>query len=303
MDLDDLYVAPFTGREAIHHGVGREQLRRLCREGEIRRMLLGVYASTHLEDDLSTRAAGVALVLPEHAVLCRRTAAWLRGIDLRCPGEPPLAVEVLVGVGTEPLHRRGVIAHQSKLPDDDVETIADLAVTSGLRTAADLGRYRPRTEAVVALDALAHAGHCRLEDVAQLLPGLRRQRGVRQLDLVLRLANPRSESPMETRTRIVIVDAGLPCPEVQFEVFDHWGQVIARLDLAYPERKLGLEYDGRIAHTELREFDRDRERQNELLAAGWTLLRFVARDVLWRPQYVVRQVERSLATQHNLRTA
>lgn len=64
-----------------------------------------------------------------------------------------------------------------------------------------------------------------------------------------------------------------------------------------------IEYDGRAAHTELSAFDRDRERHNELIAAGWTLLRFVARDVLWRPQYVARQVESFLAAQPALRTA
>jgi len=300
---DDLFLAPFTGRDAANCGISREQLRRLRREGALRRMLQGVYASTHLDDDLSVRSAAVSLVLPPGGVLCRRTAAWLRGVDLRCPGEAPLPVEVLVGARTEPPHRRGVTAYQSTLPDEDVEMVNGLPVTTGVRTAADLARYRPRTEAVVALDALTHAGHCQLSDLAALVPTLRGRRGVRQLVAVLSLADARSESPMETRTRILIVDAGLPTPEVQYEVLDQWGRVIARLDLAYPDCRLGLEYDGLVAHTGLSAFDRDRERQNELIAAGWRLLRFVARDVLWRPQYVARQVESFLAAQPSLRTA
>lgn len=301
--VDDLFLAPFTGREAAGCGVSREQLRRLCREGTLRRVLQGVYASTHLADDLSVRSEAVSLVLPPGAVLCRRTAAWLRGVDLRCPGEPALPVEVLVGTQTEPPHRRGVLAYQSTLPDADAEIVNGLPVTTGIRTAADLARYRPRTEAVVAVDALAHTGHCSLTDIAALVPTLRGQRGVRQLVTVLSLADARSESQMETRTRILIVNAGLPAPEVQYKVLDQWGRLIARLDLAYPHCRLGLEYDGRAAHTEPSAFDRDRERHNELIASGWTLLRFVARDVLWRPQYVVRQVESFLATQPDLRTA
>jgi hypothetical protein len=303
VSLDELFLSPFTGRDAMHHGVGREQLRRLCRDGALRRMLHGVYASTHLRDDLSLRAAAVALILPSNAVLCRRSAAWLRGVDLRCPGERPLPVEVLVCVNTDPPRRSGVVAYRSTLSDADVELVGGLPVTSAVRTAADLARYRPRTEGVVALDALTHAGHCRLEDVAALVPTLRGRRGVRQLMVVVALADPRSESPMESRTRVLIVDAGLPCPEVQYEVLDHWGRVIARLDLAYPRCLLGLEYDGRIAHVQMSAFDRDRERQNELLATGWTLLRFVARDVLYRPQYVVRQVESFLAAHPGRRSA
>lgn len=303
MTIDELFASPFTSHQAGRHGVSRDQLGRLCREGTLRRLLQGVYASAHLDDDLSVRAAAVSLILPPNSVLCRRTAAWMRGVDLRCPGEGPLPVEVLVGTKTEPPHRPGVVAYRSTLPEEDVEILGPVSATTGVRTAVDLARYRPLTEAVVALDALAHAGHCRLEEVAELVPALRGQRGVRQLVMVLSLADPRSESPMETRTRILIVDAGLPRPEVQYEVFDQWGRLIARLDLAYPECRLGLEYDGRLAHTELSAFNRDRERQNELLAAGWTLLRFVARDVLWRPQYVVRQIESFLAAHAQLRTA
>lgn len=303
MDIDDLLLSPFTARDAAGCGIGRDQLRRLCRDRVLRRMLHGVYASSYLEDDLSLRAAAVALVLPPDAVLCRRSAAWLRGVDLRCPGESPLQVEVLVDVRREPPRRPGLVAHQSTLPDQDVEVIRGLPVTSGVRTAVDLARYRPRTEGVVALDALAHAGHCRLEQVTAVLPSLRGRRGVRRLALAVSLADPRSESPMETRLRLVIVDAGLPTPDIQCEVLDRWGEVMARLDLAYPHCRLGIEYDGRIVHSAALAFSRDRERQNELLLAGWTLLRFVARDVLWRPQYVVRQVDDVLAAHAGLRTA
>lgn len=239
MAVDDLFLAPFTSREAVRNGLSRDQIRRLCRDGTLRRMLQGVYASTHLDDDLSVRSAAVSLVLPAGAVLCRRTAAWLRGVDLRCPGEPALPVEVLVGPQTEPPHRRDVVAYQSTLPDEDVEIVDGLPVSTGVRTAVDLARYRPRVEAVVALDALTHAGHCQLADVAALVPALRGRRGVRQLVMVLSLANPKAESQMETRTRILIVDAGLPAPEVQYEVLDPRGRVIARLDLAYPACRLG----------------------------------------------------------------
>jgi len=89
--IDDLFLAPFTGRDAANCGISREQLRRLRREGALRRMLQGVYASTHLDDDLSVRSAAVSLVLPPGAVLCRRTAAWLRGVDLRLPRRAPVA--------------------------------------------------------------------------------------------------------------------------------------------------------------------------------------------------------------------
>jgi len=303
MGLDELMLTPFTARDAARHGVTRHRLGRLCHDGDVVRMLYGVYASRYLEDSLSTRAAAVALVLPRGGVLCRRTAAWLRGVDLRCPGEPPLPVEVMVNRKTQPPRRTGVVSYQSTLPDADVERVGGHPVTSGLRTAVDLGRFRPRTEAVVALDALARTGLCRLDEVADRAQGLRGRRGVRRLLAVIPLADPRSESPMETRTRIVIIDGGLPPPEVQYEVLDRWGHVIARLDLAYPFHRLGIEFDGRVAHSSASSFARDRQRQNELLGAGWVLMRFVARDILRCPALVVRQIEHYLAAKPALRPA
>lgn len=295
MGLDEMLAAPFTAAAAARSGLRRGELERLCRTGVVRRVLHGVYASSHLDDDLAARAAAVALVLPPGGVVCRRSAAWLRGVDLRTPGEAVLPVEALVPPSVTPPRRPGLISHQSRLPDDDVDIVGGIPATTGLRTASDLARFRPRVEAVVAIDALVRARLCTLDALAALAPELRGRRGVRQLIAVLEVSDPRAESQMETRIRLVIIDNGLPAPEVQFEVRDRCGSLIARLDLAYPYRRLGLEYDGLIAHTELQAFRRDRERQNELLATGWTLLRFVARDVLSRPQYIVRRVEGLLA--------
>jgi hypothetical protein len=67
--------------------------------------------------------------------------------------------------------------------------------------------------------------------------------GLAQLRNVLALADPGAGSPMESRLRLVLVSGGLPRPVTQFEVRSG-GVFIARLDLAYPERRLGVEYEG-----------------------------------------------------------
>ena len=53
-----------------------------------------------------------------------------------------------------------------------------------------------------------------------------------------------AESPQETRTRLVLVDAGLPKPQTQIVVTGHFGRTFARIDMGYEEFKVGVESDG-----------------------------------------------------------
>jgi very-short-patch-repair endonuclease len=68
-----------------------------------------------------------------------------------------------------------------------------------------------------------------------------------------------------------------------------------RLDFAYPDQKIMIELDGRIDHSKKRIFEDDRKRQNDLVLAGWTVLRFTWDDVTKRPAEVARTIERALA--------
>ena len=66
----------------------------------------------------------------------------------------------------------------------------------------------------------------------------------------------------------------------------------AYLDVAFPQLKLLIEDDGKLAHDELSDrFEDDRSRQNELVAAAWTILRFTWRQLHDRPDWVLAQIE------------
>jgi very-short-patch-repair endonuclease len=115
--------------------------------------------------------------------------------------------------------------------------------------------------------------------------------GVAHLRRVLDLAEPASESAMETRLRLVLVLAGLPRPQVQVPLYDERGRFLGRPDLHYPEQRLGLEYDGATHRSSLAE---DNRRQNRLQDAGYRLLRFTSVDVNRTPEEVVALVARQL---------
>lgn len=92
---------------------------------------------------------------------------------------------------------------------------------------------------------------------------------------------------METRLRMLLVTAGLPRPEAQVSIYDDAGLFVGRPDLFYPNARLGIEYDGGTHRESMVD---DNRRQNRLLEARVTLLRFTAADVLNRPAAVVGQV-------------
>jgi very-short-patch-repair endonuclease len=71
------------------------------------------------------------------------------------------------------------------------------------------------------------------------------------------------------------------------------GQVRARVDFAWPERKVALEYDG-LWHAEAGQFAKDRRRLNALQAAGWRVVFVTAAD-LRRPAELLARIAAALA--------
>jgi len=105
---------------------------------------------------------------------------------------------------------------------------------------------------------------------------------------------------MESRCRLVLVLNGLPAPVTQYRVYDPDDLLVARLDLAYPTAKLGIEYDG-AHHRSHTEFAGDLRRDNRLDELGWIVLRFSADELLSHPGRLVRQVRATLARRNHPR--
>jgi Protein of unknown function (DUF559) len=96
---------------------------------------------------------------------------------------------------------------------------------------------------------------------------------------------------METRLRWLLIQAGLPRPDVQVHLRDCEGRFLGRADLFYSRARLAVEYDGDNHRDRLVEDDR---RQNLMINAGFRLLRFTAGDIYRRPESVVAQVKAAL---------
>lgn len=106
------------------------------------------------------------------------------------------------------------------------------------------------------------------------------------------LADGLAESPQETRLRLMLVDSSLPAPVAQYRVVAD-GRFVARVDFAWPDRKLAVEYDG-LWHAQPGQFARDRRRLNRLLAVGWRVVFVTAAD-LHRPNELLARIAAALA--------
>jgi hypothetical protein len=177
--------------------------------------------------------------------------------------------------------------------------IAGAPITTPLRTAFDCARWLTVVEGTVVVDALTHSGRISLEELARYAvqhPGLR---GSRALAEVLTQADPGSESPMETRLRLLLTSAGLPLPKTQVEICDDHGRVVARPDLAYPEFRVAVEYDGALHWNQRRADDR---RRDAMRALGWTVIVVAGEDYYEMPDDIIWKVRMALEQARARRT-
>jgi very-short-patch-repair endonuclease len=256
---------------------------RSLRSSAWRRLYRGVYADVALPDSFDLRIRGAELLAPASGVFTGRTAAYLHGdgslVDVSTP------VEVTVPAGTSFGPVTGLRIRHAALAVDDVTTIAGRRCTTGVATALAIAAQEPLLDSVPALDVLLRSGTANgraLKAASAALTG----RGSRRAREAVGLADPRAESPRESVLRVVLALAGIATVP-QFTVRDADRGFVARVDLALPDLRLAIEYDG-AWHGEAPQLAKDRRRMNALTAAGWRVLFVTAADLRDPPALVAK---------------
>jgi very-short-patch-repair endonuclease len=281
-----LLDGPFTTADAATAGISHAALQ----SSPWRRVFRDVWVHESLADTKQMRLAAVQLILGRHAFVCGHTAAWLHGIDAR----DRHADRVWVGcpTGRRLRTRAGCYTREVTVDATDLDLVDGVLVTNPVRTVFDCARWLLPAESIVVADALAHSGLIDAERLAAYRishPGIR---FVRRVDEVLRQLEPLSESPMETRLRMMLINAGLPRPTAQHVVLDAAGRFIARLDLAYLGSKVAVEYDGSFHFDQRSEDDRRRDYVRD---QDWKVIVAGSNDLHRTPQRLIRTVRAAIS--------
>lgn len=222
-------------------------------------------------------------------VLMGRSAAWAHGSRLARPDDP-----VVVAVpSAHRLHRtRAQVPHVTALAAGDVVMTALGPATTPARTAVDLARGAGAREScpedrVAAVDSLLRASRLTALEARDAVAGTVRLHGLPVARQVVAMCRDGVDSPQETRLRLLVLRAGLPEPTTQCPV-RVGARTVARLDLGWPDARVGCEYDG-ADHLEPDQVRRDLRRHNAVRAAGWVVLQ-VDRHQMRRPDEVLRQL-------------
>jgi very-short-patch-repair endonuclease len=260
----------FRGSRAVARGLlTKSELRSKA----WRPLFRDIYADADLCISHRTRCTVVSRwLIPPGAAIAGRAAAALYGAIGIGADEP---VDVVVPTGTRVGPMAGLRVHSATLAGTDLSHLGGLTATTPERTCWDVASWLDVVEAVVVIDTLLAKNVVTVERLREYAIERAGARGWCRLMRAANLADPGAESPQESRVRVRLVLAGLPRPQTQHVVTAN-GRFIARLDLAWPEFKVAVEYDG-LWHDDPDQFHQDRKRLNRLLGNDWIVLHVTAR--------------------------
>lgn len=271
---------PFVGTEALANHLLPERTIRTRYE----QLYPSVYVPRGVDLSARQRAEAAWLWSKRRGVVAGQSAAAMLGTKWVDDDKAP---ELIHDNRNAP---DGLIVRSETLSPGEALGIGAMKVTAPARTAFDVGRHTvSRVLAVQRLDALANATGVKAVDVEAVMAAHRGVRGMLRLRRVLPLVDGGAESPPETVARLALIDAGLPAPRTQVEVFGRFGEFIARVDMAYEDVKVAIEYDGPQHWTDPLVRQRDIDKGVALADLRWHVIR-VSSDLLYhrRGTYVHR---------------
>ncbi|SON62120.1 hypothetical protein MSIMFI_03641 [Mycobacterium simulans] len=263
----------------------RQQLDVQVKNGGLVRVWYGVYAAQ--DPNLSGRLAALDLFMRRHAVVCMGTAAKLYGFDV----ENTNTIHVLdPGVRMRPTV--GLMVHQRT--GAPLQRVAGRLATAPAWTAVEVARQLRRPRALATLDAALRSTQCTRNEIEAAIVEQRGRRGIVAVRELLPLVDARAESAMESEARLVMIDHGLPLPELQYSIYGRDGE-LWRVDFAWPDARLAAEYESVEWHAGRNEMLRDKARWGMIQELGWTIVPIVVDDVRHEPYRLVQRIATHLS--------
>ncbi|WP_217584551.1 hypothetical protein [Microbacterium sp. GbtcB4] len=296
----------FAVRDAAAIGVGRKRYS----SRDLARPFAGVRSAI----EPATFDDQVAAYLPrlrDGQAFAGRTALRLWGLPAPVRWAPDEPLDVAVHTGTSPPRTIGVRGRRIAPGRADTWRIHGVPTVDPVSALFLCAREFVSMPMIVALDALLTS--------SDAYPGLRTGRPVATTESIdrqltrwgrfpgcgrirdaLPLARAGVESPKETETRLLLTSFGLPEPAIQHIVTVD-GRFLARVDLAYPECRIAIEYEGDGHRTDRDRWRIDIRRQRDLEDHGWLVIRVTELDLRDGGAALAARVRRALTVRQGIR--
>lgn len=267
-----------TWEQTRRLGLGRGAIAHRVEAGEWQRVHRGVFRLSGTPVTWSQAARAATLLCGTGSALSHQPAAFLYGLD-GAPHRPPARLDLSVSRSRCPgpvpfaLHRSRTSTR--------VHWHRGLPVTPLAETLCDLSASLSPLDLELALDSARRQYPASVRWLTQRLLD-RHHRGragltvLREL-VALRLEGP-TGSPLETRVRRALREAGVPTPRRQLELFDATG-FIMRVDFAWPDHLVALHVDSYRWHHQRERFERDAFQRARLAALGWQSVAVTSRSL------------------------
>lgn len=278
-----------VGEVLAHHGgwatraqlvgaTSRRAVEAALERGEVQRIALGIYALPGLPDD-------EVAVLTYDGVLSHLSAAKVLGLPLLVAPQKP---HVIVPPNRHARPGPPAVLHWADTTSEERR----VRITSLLRTVVDCSRILPFGESLAVADAALASGRLSQDQLLAATTAMRGY-GCPNARRTAEAATHLAASILESMLRALLIDAGIEGFEAQVLVTH--GTFRARVDLGHRRARLALEAEGFEFHGSRRDFAADCHRYDELVAAGWLVLRFTYEQVVGDPAWVVATVRAALA--------
>lgn len=281
----------------IARAVRRKQLRRLQR-GTYLREPIALPTEPAARHRLIVAATMADLRIP--AVVSHASAAAVHGLPLwnvRLDRVHILRPPPASGTGSARLR-----LHVARVPDDDIDVVDDMPVTSVARTVVDVARTSSMESAVVLADCALRLRRATPVMLRECLRAMGAVPGARRAARVLEFADGLAESVGETRSRVLMHRLRLPPPDLQVRVRRRDRSVIGRCDFGWEDHRTLGEFDGRVKYGRLLRPGQDpgdavfeeKRREDELRDHRWEVARWTWYD-LDHPTVVEDRIRRAFA--------
>jgi len=282
-----------TRQQLLKHGYHEHRIDTMLRTGRLARTRwLGVYAAAGLPT--SGEASQWAAVLACRGVLSHLSAATWWGIDVPADGN----IHIIASTRRQGRTPHGIRIHRVPLEQGAVTERLRMPLTTRSETVLGCLGLLPLADAGILLDRALQQRWLTIDAIERRITEAPRP-GNTQLRRLHKAVKTGARSEAERLMIRVLRGASIAGWTANAPVVINGRTFV--VDFCFPAQRLAVEIDGFAYHSGVAEFRRDRQRQNILVSAGWTVLRFTWWDLLERPETVAMQVLHALSASTNVR--